>query len=82
MEKFHILQQIMHNKIVEMSYTTKKKKIWHQATPDLHNIENEQKNYLVIATKYFVTLQNRSGFVIVNTHCLSLLGVIVYDSVG
>ena len=29
-----------------------------------HNIENEQKNYLVIATKYFVTLQNKSGFVI------------------
>ena len=32
-----------------------------------HNIENEQKNYLVITTKYLVTLQNNSGFVICNT---------------
>ena len=33
-----------------------------------HNIENEQKNYLVITTKYLVTLQNNSGFVICNTN--------------
>ena len=31
---------------------------------DFHDIENEQKNYLVIATKYFVTLQNNSGLLI------------------
>ena len=46
-----------------------------------HNIENEQKYYLVATTKYFVTLQNNSGFVICNTDCVSFT-TIVYDSVG
>ena len=45
-------------------------------TGPFHNIENEQKNYLVTTTKYFVTLQNNSGFVICNTDCLSFTTIV------
>ncbi len=47
-----------------ITHICKKKKIRHQAVSDFHDIENEQKNYLVKTTKYLVTLQNCSGFVI------------------
>ncbi len=43
-------------------YVKRNPNIWRHR--DFHDIENEQKNYLVIATKYFVTLQNNSGLLI------------------
>lgn len=57
-------------------HLVQKKKVRCLATPNFHNIENEQKNYLVIATKYLVTLQNSSGLVICRTTCVPLFTIV------